>query len=127
MATRPSDSVFIGVDFGTAPPETKQRFEPETHPAMVELAMTLHRLGDDIVQHRIETDPMPRTNQHRAAEGQFLCDLMERMTGVDELEDQIADAITQLMHLARWIDVDFDACMTTAKINFDAEVDEEEG
>jgi hypothetical protein len=71
-----------------------------------------------------------RTNMDRAQDGLRLCELMENMTGVDERRFQVADALCQLMHLCRLITdeegeaIDFEEALTTARINFDAEVDE---
>jgi hypothetical protein len=72
-----------------------------------------------------------RTNFQRATEAQRLCDLMKEMTGVDDLPDQVSDALCHLMHLCRLIrdeegnDIDFDECLTAARINFDAEAEED--
>lgn len=73
-----------------------------------------------------------RTNMDRAQEGLKLCELMEQMTGVDDLQSQISDALTHLMHTARLIPneagepIDFAICLDNAVINFEAEVNEDE-
>ena len=72
-----------------------------------------------------------RTNMDRAQEGLKLCELMEQMTGVDDLRSQISDALTHLMHTARLIrdedgsPIDFSECLDSAVINFEAEVEED--
>lgn len=74
---------------------------------------------------------MRRTNMDRATEAIRLCDLMEEMTGVDDLAAQVTDAICHLMHLCRLIrdeegdDIDFDSALETARINFEAECEED--
>jgi hypothetical protein len=68
-----------------------------------------------------------RTNRVRAAEAQQICELMERMTGVDDLRSQVADALAHLMHLCRLYRdedgdvIDFDECLATGRMNFEAE------
>jgi len=72
-----------------------------------------------------------RTNFDRATEGLQLCDLMEGLTGVDSLASQITDALCHLMHTCRLMrdeggdDIDFEAALATARMNFDAECDED--
>ena len=72
-----------------------------------------------------------RTNWDRAQEGLQLCTLMHTMTGVDDIKNQISDAIAHLMHTARMIrdedgnQIDFEDCLTGARINFYGEINEE--
>jgi hypothetical protein len=72
-----------------------------------------------------------RTNFDRATEGLRLCDLMENMTGVDDLASQITDALCHLMHVCRLMrDEDsevlcFEYALEMARMNFDAECDED--
>jgi hypothetical protein len=71
-----------------------------------------------------------RTNFDRATEGLRLCDLMENMTGVDDLASQIADALCRLMHVCRLMrnengeDTCFEFALEAARMNFDVECDE---
>ena len=75
--------------------------------------------------------PRPRTNMDRALEGKILCNTMQDLTGVDDLAAQIADALCHLMHTCRLLvdeegdKIDFEDALATARINFDAEVEED--
>lgn len=72
-----------------------------------------------------------RTNWDRATEAIQLTNKMQEMTGVDDLRSQVSDALCHLMHLCRLCrdeegeDIDFEDCLETARINFDAEVEED--
>lgn len=72
-----------------------------------------------------------RTNWARAEEGLRLTNLMEKMTGVDELRDQISDALCHLMHTCRLVrdeegePISFAECLDNAVINFSAECEED--
>ncbi len=74
---------------------------------------------------------MLRTNADRAEEAKELCDYMENLTGVDDLASQVSDIICHLMHLCRLVpdedgnQIDFSEALTSAVINFEAEVLEE--
>ena len=73
----------------------------------------------------LNASPETRCNKDRAAEGALICDFMECLTGVDEAQDQLTDAICQLMHFANLSRFDFERAIEMAKINFEAEVEEE--
>lgn len=72
-----------------------------------------------------------RTNMDRATEALELTDRMQELTGVDDIRSQVSDIMCHLMHLCRLIrdeegdDIDFEECLATARINFDAECDED--
>jgi hypothetical protein len=74
---------------------------------------------------------MTRTNMDRANEALKLCATMQELTGVDELQEQVSDIICHLRHMCRLIkdeegnDLDFDAALHLASINFWAEVSED--
>lgn len=74
---------------------------------------------------------MTRTNMDRATEALQLTDRIEELTGVDDLRSQVSDIMCHLMHLCRLIRdeegeiIDFDECLASARINFDAECDED--
>lgn len=73
----------------------------------------------------LNASPETRCNADRAAEGALICDFMEYLTGTDETENQISDAICQLMHFCGASRFDFQAALSSAQINFDAEIEEE--
>ena len=66
-----------------------------------------------------------RYNSDRAEEGRCVLQLMEILTGVDDEESAVADTITQLMHYCRMAGIDFEGSIETARINFDAELEED--
>jgi hypothetical protein len=72
-----------------------------------------------------------RTNWQRAEEALELAKQMEAMTGVDDLRSQVSDALCHFMHLCRLMrdeegdEIDFNDCLSSARINFDAEADED--
>jgi hypothetical protein len=72
-----------------------------------------------------------RTNWDRAIEALELTDKMQEMTCVDDLRSQVSDALCHLMHLCRLVrdeqgdKIDFDDCLASAKINFEAEAEED--
>lgn len=68
-----------------------------------------------------------RTNSDRANEAQQLLDKMEELTGVDEVYDQVSDIMCHLMHLCRLHPEkpSFDEALSLARINFEAEADED--
>lgn len=72
-----------------------------------------------------------RTNWDRAQEALRLTEGMRAMTGVDELRDQVSDTLCHMMHLCRLVrdeqgePINFADCLESAKINFDAEVEED--
>ncbi len=72
-----------------------------------------------------------RTNRDRATEALQLTDKMKEMTGVDGLFSQVSDALCHLMHLCRLVrdeqgeDIDFEAALSLARINFEAEAEED--
>lgn len=74
---------------------------------------------------------MARTNMDRATEALELTGKMQEMTGVDDLASQVSDTLCHLMHLCRLMrdeegdDIDFESALATARINFDAEADED--
>lgn len=74
---------------------------------------------------------MTRTNMDRAKEAQELCEKFEQLTGTDTLDDQVSDIMCHLMHLCRLITpedgepIDFDDALRLARINFEAEVEED--
>jgi len=93
-----------------------------------------HEAEQDAITARHEAaarQPSVRTNFDRATEGLQLCDLMESMTGVDDLASQITDAMCHLMHVCRLMrdedgeDICFESALETARMNFDAECDED--
>lgn len=95
--------------------------------------------GNDVCEDcgkRLNEDAPPlvssgRTNWDRATEALELCEKMEQLTGVDELESQVSDILCHLMHLCRLVrdeqgeDIDFEDALRMARINFEAEVDED--
>jgi hypothetical protein len=72
-----------------------------------------------------------RTNWDRATEGLQLTAKMQEMTGVDDLASQVSDALCHLMHVCRLVrdeegnDIDFDEALASARINFEAEAEED--
>lgn len=72
-----------------------------------------------------------RTNMERANEALQLCQKMQKLTGVDELPDQVSDMLCHLMHLCRLIPdesgkrISFYNALNSARINFQAEVEED--
>lgn len=72
-----------------------------------------------------------RTNWARATEAIQITDKMREMTGVDDLRSQISDALCHLMHLCRLCrdedgdEINFDECLKGARINFEAECEED--
>lgn len=74
---------------------------------------------------------MTRTNMDRANEAQELCEKFEELTGTDTLDDQVSDILCHLMHLCRLITpedgepIDFDDALRLARINFEAEIEED--
>lgn len=74
---------------------------------------------------------MTRTNFERALEAFKLCSKMQELTGVDDTRSQVSDVLCHLMHLCRLMrdedgdEIDFNDCLATARINFDAEVAED--
>lgn len=72
---------------------------------------------------------MIRSNLARAMEGLALCQKLESLTGVDTLDDQVSDALAQLMHMCRLMRnengeiVDFDEALVRARRNFQYEVE----
>jgi hypothetical protein len=70
-----------------------------------------------------------RTNWQRAEEALQLTNLMERLTGVDDIESQVSDILCHLRHLCRLVrdeqgnPLDFDQSLWSARINFAAEAD----
>lgn len=72
-----------------------------------------------------------RTNWDRATEALQLTDKMKEMTGVEGIYSQVSDALCHLMHLCRLVrdeegnDIDFESALSLARINFEAEADED--
>ena len=72
-----------------------------------------------------------RTNTARALEARQLCDKIGELAGADELRFQVSDILCNLMHLCRLVKdedgnaVDFAEWLETARINFEAECEED--
>lgn len=85
----------------------------------------LAALSSAIADHLNARTGRERTNADRARKGEFLCLLMHIMTGVDDVADAAGDAICQILHYGMREGLDVQGLFDTAKMNLEAELEEE--